>query len=83
MKADDRALSSDEEFFNQIVCPNLGDKPLFVVLSQAEKIEPFRDWDDKHHVPGAKQQQNLNAKCKELARFFNLICSSSNPAFSA
>lgn len=72
VKADDRALSSDEEFFKQIVRPNLEDKPLFVVLSQADKIEPFRDWDDEQHVPGVKQQQNLDAKCKELARFFSL-----------
>lgn len=73
VKADDRALSSDEEFFKQIVHPNLGDKPFFVVLSQADKIEPFRDWNEEHHIPGAKQQQNINAKCQDLARFFHLL----------
>ncbi len=63
------------EFFKQIVHPNLGDKPFFVVLSQADKIEPFRDWDEEHHVPGAKQQQNLNVKCQELGRFFHIYVS--------
>lgn len=72
VKADDRALSSDEEFFREVVRPNLGDKPLFIVLSQADKIEPLRNWDDERRAPGTKQQQNLDAKCKELSRFFDL-----------
>lgn len=72
VKADDRALSSDEAFFKQVVRPNLGDKPLFVVLSQADKIELFRDWNDEDRAPGTKQQRNLDAKCEELARFFDL-----------
>lgn len=73
VKADDRALSTDEEFFKQIVRPNLGNKPFFVVLSQADKIEPFRDWNEEYHIPGAKQQQNLNAKCQDLAHFFHVL----------
>lgn len=73
VKADDRALSTDEEFFKQIVRPNLGNKPFFVVLSQADKIEPFRDWNEEYHIPGTKQQQNLNLKCQDLARFFHVL----------
>lgn len=79
VKADDRALSSDEEFFKQIVLPNLGDKPFFVVLSQTDKIEPFRDWNEEHHIPGAKQQQNINAKCQDLAHFFHLLVGRTSP----
>lgn len=72
VKADDRALRIDEKCFKQVVRPNLEGKPLFIVLSQADKIEPLRDWDDEQHSPGAKQQQNLTAKTKILADSFDL-----------
>ena len=72
VKADDRALSSDQEFFTEVVRPNLNGKPLFLVLSQVDKIEPIRDWNDEKHLPGAKQQQNIKAKISHLAEFFDL-----------
>jgi len=72
VKADDRALSSDQEFFTEVVRPNLNGKPLFLVLSQVDKIEPIRDWNVEQHLPGAKQQQNIEAKISHLAEFFDL-----------
>ena len=72
VKADDRALSSDQEFFTEVVRPNLNGKPLFLILSQVDKIEPIRDWNVEQRLPGAKQQQNIEAKIAHLAEFFDL-----------
>jgi small GTP-binding protein len=72
VKADDRALSCDQEFFTEVVSPNLNGKPFFLVLSQVDKIEPLRNWNDDKHVPGEKQQQNIEAKIANLADFFDV-----------
>jgi hypothetical protein len=79
IKADDRALSSDQKFFTEVVKPNFNGKPLFLVLSQVDKIEPIRDWDDEKNLPGAKQQQNIEAKLDHLANFFDLSKSQISP----
>jgi len=74
IKADDRALSIDERFYRQIVLPYLKqhDVPLLIVVSQSEKIEPCREWDEVSKQPGAVQQQHLQGKRALLSRLFNL-----------
>ena len=73
IKADDRALSSDESFYKNIVKPHIKEgKPFFFVLNQIDKIEPLREWDIERHIPGLKQFQNINAKVSEVARFFEV-----------
>lgn len=73
VKADDRALAVDEDFFKRLVRPYLDvGKPFFVVLSQVDKIEPFREWDEKAHQPGSRQAANIGEKCRVVAGFFGL-----------
>lgn len=73
VKADDRALAVDEDFFKRLVRPYLdAGKPFFVVLSQADKIEPFREWDEKARQPGSRQAANIEEKCRVVAGFFGL-----------
>ncbi len=73
VKADDRALAVDENFFKRLVKPYLDvGKPFFVVLNQVDKIEPFREWDEKAHQPGARQAANITEKCRVVAGFFGL-----------
>jgi len=72
IKADDRALSSDQKFLKEVVEPNSNGKPIFLVLSQVDKIEPIRDWNIDKRCPGAKQQQNIEAKITYLSDFFEL-----------
>lgn len=73
IKADDRALSSDEAFFKQLVKPHIAQhKPFFFVLSQSDKMDPIREWDDEKHEPGAKQLQNIERKRGVLADFFGV-----------
>ena len=73
IKADDRAFSSDERFYKKIIKPNLHSKfPFFVVINQVDKIEPFREWDEKNHAPGAKQVKNIEEKRKSVAGFLEI-----------
>ncbi len=76
LKADDRAYSVDEEFYTQVVKPHLdAGKPFFFVLTQADKIEPFREWDIEKHQPGAKQRQNLDVRASYVASSFGVPAS--------
>ena len=73
VKADDRALAVDEDFFKRLVKPYLDvGKPFFVVLNQVDKIEPFREWDEKARQPGSRQAANIKGKCRMVAGFFGL-----------
>jgi hypothetical protein len=72
IKADDRAFSSDELFYKNIVRPHLAQgKPLLFVINQADKIEPIREWDIKNNKPGYQQSINLENKRREVARYFD------------
>jgi predicted GTPase len=73
VKADDRALALDEDFFKRLVKPYLDvGKPFFVVLNQVDKIEPFREWDKKARQPGSRQAANIKEKCRVVAGIFGL-----------
>lgn len=73
LKADDRAYSIDLEFFQNVVKPHL-DKgiPFIMVLNQADKIEPFREWNSLNRKPGEKQRNNIELKRKHVADLFGL-----------
>ena len=74
IKADDRAMSSDEQFYKNIVKPHIEQgKPIFFVLNQVDKIEPFREWDEQNHKPGPNQNQRINEKGEVVANFFNVV----------
>lgn len=76
IKADDRALASDESFYKNIVRPHIKDgKPFFFVLNQVDKIEPFREWDVDNHEPGSKQFQNIHKKIVDVSTFFDIAAS--------
>jgi small GTP-binding protein len=83
VKADDRALSIDERFYRQIVQPYLQQHrlPLVLVISQCDKVEPCRAWDEARQQPGQQQEQNIHSKRGLLSRLFNLpltcICAAS------
>ncbi|MEI0510065.1 GTPase family protein [Brachyspira intermedia] len=73
IKADDRAMASDEAFYKHIVKPHIEQgKPFFFVLNQVDKIEPFREWDEEKHEPGPKQFQNIYRKKDDLSTFFDI-----------
>ena len=73
LKGDDRAFTSDEAFYNEIVKPHLNEgKPFFMVINQVDKIEPFREWNEELRSPGAKQAKNISDKRVNVSAFFNL-----------
>ena len=60
LKGDDRAFTSDQLFYENVVKPHLSKgKPFFFVLNQIDKVEPFREWDISKHEPGPKQVDNI------------------------
>lgn len=73
IKGDDKAFTSDETFYKNIIKPHLNEgKPFFVVINQVDKIEPFREWDVENHKPGAKQAENIKKKVDHVSNFFSL-----------
>jgi len=73
IKADDRALASDEGFYKRLVRPYMeAGKPFFIVLNQVDKVEPFREWDEQARQPGARQAANIAEKRRSVAGFFGL-----------
>ncbi|MBN3897253.1 MAG: 50S ribosome-binding GTPase [Nostoc sp. NOS(2021)] len=73
LKADDRAFSTDEEFYHNVVKPHLVQgKPFIIVLNQVEKVEPMGEWDSNNSIPGCEQQKNIDAKIKDVAKKFGL-----------
>ncbi len=73
LKADDRAWNDDTRCYRQLV--SQGAKPaLFLfVLSQADKIEPCREWDTATHQPSLRQQQNLQEKVTLVNTVFSPV----------
>ena len=67
LKADERALATDENFYKNVVKPHIETgKPFFFVLNQVDKIEPFREWDVETHEPGPNQLQNIDRKVQDI-----------------
>lgn len=74
LKADDRAWSADEAFYQYLVehCHYSPERFLFV-LNQADKIEPCREWDIHQQQPSEKQQQHLAEKANQVQHAFSPI----------
>lgn len=66
LKADERAWKDDLRCYRELL--NTGAQPerFLFVLTQADKMEPCREWDNSNHQPSANQSENLAAKT-ELA----------------
>lgn len=76
LKGDDRAFTTDENFYKNIVKPHMNEgKPFFFVLNQVDKIEPYRQWDDKNCEPGPEQLQNIQRKVDYVADRFGIAAS--------
>lgn len=70
IKADDRALASDQHFYQNILKPAGGaDKTMFV-LNQVDKIEPNHGWDERHCQPSSIQRVNISKKEDYITNLF-------------
>lgn len=73
IKADDRANADDLDFYQYILKPHLDqNKPFFFVASQADKIDPCREWNDAAHEPGPIQFHNIEKKRIYIASQFDV-----------
>ncbi|AZJ06832.1 GTPase family protein [Klebsiella quasipneumoniae subsp. similipneumoniae] len=68
IKADDRALTVDEQFWHGVMQP-YRQKVLFVI-NQADKIEPSNEWDTLTSKPSPHQLGNLKAKQAAIMAMF-------------
>ncbi len=76
LKGDDRAFTSDQTFYLNVVKPELeAGKSFFFVINQIDKIEPFREWDVQRNEPGKQQLDNINLKISEVSRYFEVASS--------
>lgn len=73
LKADDRAHTTDYDFYNRVVLPNLSpETPFIAVITQADKMEPFREWECEARKPGPRQLRNLETKTNVVAEMFGI-----------
>ena len=68
IKADDRALTVDEQFWHGVMQP-YRQKVLFVI-NQSDKIEPSNEWDTLTSKPSPHQLENLKAKQAAIMAMF-------------
>jgi len=71
IKADDRKYASAIDVYQKILEPNLKNCPVLFVITQVDKIEPYRDWDIDHNKPGKKQEDSINRKTNDISSRFN------------
>lgn len=68
IKADDRAMSVDEQFWRGVMQPY--QQQVLFVLNQADKIEPCHEWDTVTSTPSAQQRENLQEKQAAITAMF-------------
>jgi predicted GTPase len=66
LKADDRAWTDDLRCYHELLTAGAKPESFLFVLSQADKIEPCREWDLPGHHPSPQQALHLST-CAELA----------------
>lgn len=72
IKADDRKYMSSIDVYRKVIEPNLKNCPVFFVITQTDKIEPYRDWDKESGRPGEKQMISLQFKINDISSRFNV-----------
>ncbi|WP_228011763.1 GTPase family protein [Serratia marcescens] len=73
LKADDRAWNDDIRCYQQLVSQGADPAHFLFVLSQADKIEPCREWNTATHQPSLRQRQNLQEKVTQVNTLFSPI----------
>ncbi|MXP51792.1 GTP-binding protein [Pantoea sp. Seng] len=62
IKADDRVLAPDEEFYKNVIKPLKAEDKILFVINQADKIEPSFEWNRLMNSPSTAQIQNLETR---------------------
>ncbi|AOY02157.1 hypothetical protein BJP62_01650 [Jeongeupia sp. USM3] len=74
IKGDDRALSIDERFYNDVVRPYAARAgiPVLFVINQVDKIEPSHEWSWQQQQPGPVQAGSIRAKVLRVSQHFDV-----------
>ena len=72
IKSDDRKYSTAIEVYQEILVPNLEECPVVFVITQADKIEPHRKWNEIDNKPGEEQLANLAIKINDISSRFDV-----------
>lgn len=72
IKADDRKYELAVNFFKDVLKPNIENCPVVFVITQVDKIEPYREWDIKNSKPSKNQENNINAKILDISKTFDI-----------
>jgi len=58
--------------YRDILEPNIKNCPVVFIITQIDKIEPYRDWDIRNNKPGEKQIVNIQEKINDISSRFNI-----------
>lgn len=70
MKADDRACSTDEAFYQFLLECGVSPDCIVFVINQADKAEPSLEWCRETATPSAEQLLTLAARCNAVSQQF-------------
>ncbi|WP_352464533.1 GTPase family protein [Citrobacter sedlakii] len=73
LKADDRAWKDDLRCYRELLGAGAAPERFLFVLTQADKIEPCREWDNANHQPSPRQTENLRAKTELAGTLFAAV----------
>lgn len=72
IKSDDRKYATAIEVYDKILKAHSNKIPTIFVITQIDKIEPYRDWDTTNNKPGKKQEENIIRKINDVSKQFNI-----------
>lgn len=73
LKADERAWKDDLHCYRELLSQGAAPERFLFVLTQADKMEPCREWDNANHQPSPRQAENLRAKTELAATLFATV----------
>lgn len=73
LKADDRAWKDDIRCYRELLDAGAAPERFLFVLTQADKMEPCREWDNANHQPSPRQAENLRAKTELAGTLFAAV----------
>ncbi|MHA1053671.1 GTPase family protein [Enterobacter mori] len=73
LKADDRAWTDDLRCYHELLSAGAKPERFVFVLSQADKIEPCREWDLTGHHPSPQQALHLISRAELAATLFAAV----------
>lgn len=71
IKADDRNYASGIDAYKKVIAAN-PKIPVIFVITQIDKINPFREWDVDNNQPGPTQKTNIVVKEHDVSKRFEI-----------